>query len=143
MKSDKKNNDRILAVSLYTMNGATSASITPMTIRVAPIPLRALPVLDARVIVARHSHWMSTGQHCYSLQYFIGCSSVFIGTNLAKMPGHTAPCRPMSQARPNHARQDRADVEHYKVSCNGLARWNDFLEQSLSQGDHPKEKTVA
>jgi hypothetical protein len=49
----------------------------------------------------------------------------------------------MSQARPNPARQDRADVEHNKVSCNGLARWNDFLELSLPQVKQPKEKTVA
>ena len=51
MKIGKKNSSRVLAVSLCTTNCAISESITPMTIRLTPIPLRALLVLDARVMV--------------------------------------------------------------------------------------------
>jgi hypothetical protein len=93
-----------------------------------------------RFMSAWFSWWR---QHCYLLQYFTGCSTAFTGINLAKMPDHAAPRRPMSQARPSQPRQDRADVEHYKVSRNRLVRLNDFFEPSLPQVNHPKDKTVA
>ena len=63
-------------------------------------------------------------RHCYSPQYFTGCSTAFTGTNLPKMAGHTAQRHPVSLARTNHAFNPHAPMRRiYAVSYSGLFRW--------------------